>query len=120
MEESQDGRSARERPAAAAARSASVYLGKPKQNKAPAGASLLRTGGLGGGSGGVGCWRRGGKDAQRSHTFSACAINRSGTGLNELLCADGRRGNAIDRVGPRAADAEMLAAIHTLTTDDLS
>lgn len=33
MEESQDGRSARERPAAAAARSRCVYLGKPNQNK---------------------------------------------------------------------------------------
>lgn len=33
MEESQDGRSARERPAAAAARSRYVYLGKPNKNK---------------------------------------------------------------------------------------
>lgn len=33
MEESQDGRSARERPTAAAARSRRVYLGKPNQNK---------------------------------------------------------------------------------------
>lgn len=136
MEESQDGRSARERPAAAAARSGSVYLGKPKENKAPAGASLLRTGrGVGEhrcaashpsnvirapGSAGsrsswLGCreegsWRWGREGCfVFTHLLRLC--NSSGTELNELLCVNG---NAIER------EAEMLAAIHTLATDDLS
>lgn len=66
-----------------------------------------------------GCWRRGQEGCFAfTHLLRLC--NGSGTELNELLCVNGRRGNAIERVGLRAADAEMLAAIHTLTTDDLS